>query len=599
MVNDFIALLLTQMELPQKDRDSNFHVGSFEVGTVGEAIIPAMESWVRIIDRKLDKAERFSKTYIQLMEQRVCTLEEYQLLFSEKIKEDLFPAFRVFEYFMIENEQQRGFYIATRTPDVETYIQEIQQSKSKVRLFFSQKVVARIPKEEIKRHLYCVAKSGSGKTELLKTIFYDLQKSSQEKRQLSQVLLEPHGDFCEEVLRFHLNADKGEKGNSKRENNSNKERIVYLNPYLDKKQSRVPIINPLDMLPMSSNQDVDTLSQQIVNAFEELSDDTSFTDRMRGLLRACISVLLLRPNSTFLDLLDFMQNRSDLIELGKQSENVVYRRLFSHAFTSGEYENTKKAVYSKVYTLLSTSGFANVVLGKSTINLQEAVDSGKIVIVNLSKGDLGDDASKALGCFVMALLRAITFKRASVPKHLRKPTYLFIDEAQNYVSKSMEVILSESRKYGLHLLISHQFNSQIENRKLKESLLTNSAVKLVGETNDSSFSTMSKEMYIEVDKLKAMKKYHFAVKVGHRDAFVMKTPDHLLFNASKPSSFYMNDSTFKDFKSWMLLESGYYQPREKNFDQQVRDLEEPQAYDLGEESGFTSTQAAPKPKFTL
>jgi len=565
---DFSRLILASLRLPQVTDDSCFEIGSFDARGVGEAVIPAMDSWVKVVDRRLDilgreqarwvekynidagqTMEKYRFPYIQAMQERMFTFKEYQLVFSEKVKESYIPAFRVFEQLMIENEQQRGFYIAMHEPHVQDYIHEISTSASQVSTFFEKKIVTRIPKSALKRHLYLIAKSGSGKSELLKTIFYHLQKESQDKQQHSQVVMEPHGDLVEEILRFHLNREK-------------KERMIYIDVQLDPHNKRIPIINPFDMMQLETTQDVDIFTQQLVNAFEELSEDTKFTDRMKGVMRACISVLLMRKGSTLLDLLDFMLDREDLIALGKHSYNVVYRKLFRELFTTGDFDNTKKAIYSKIYTLLSSGSFADVVLGeKSTIDLEGAINSGKIILLNLSQSKLGDDGSPALGCFVMALLRTISLKRANIPKHLRKPTYVFIDEAQNYLSKSLNTILAECRKYGLHLIISHQHLGQILNKELKESLLANSMIKIVGETNHASFQTMGKEMNYPVDHLNAMKKYHFTIKIEDREAFEFSSPSKLLFDSKKPSKYYLTDKELKGFKGWLLYDSGYYVPR--------------------------------------
>ena len=544
--HEFHQILAAHMGLQlHADKDSLL-LGAWQGSEASlPAIEAAMQAWTSFIDSHLHKAERGSALYIQLMAMRGCSFREWLLLFSTQLSAREYRTLPVFEYFLIQDSKDRDLYLLNKETDVHSYLEAIRASTSPVATFFSTELPYHITLPDLKRHLHFVAKSGSGKTEVLKTLFYSLQAISHKKRQHSLVLIEPHGEFASQAARFDLNA-------------SARDRLVYIDPYLDKSQERVPILNPFDMLPLHNEQDVDTLTQQLVIAFGEISEDTDFSDRMKGILRATIATLLRREGSSFLDLMRFMQNDPDLLALGQASPNPIHRELFRHAFSSGEYENTKKAIYSKLYGLLSTAGFARVMLGKSTINLQEAMDSGKVIIINLSKGELGDEASKALGCFIIALLRAITFRRAQVPEHRRKPCFLFIDEMQNYVSQSMDVILSESRKYGLHLVLAHQYLTQVENKRLKDAILANTAIKIIGETNETTIKAMATEMRADAVQIRSMPKYHFMVKAGSREPLTIRSSPHLLFDPYKPSTYYQSTESLHKQKERLLFDSGYY-----------------------------------------
>ena len=589
--HEFHQILAAHMGLQLHADKNSLLLGAWQGGEASlPAIEAAMQAWTSFIDSHLHKAERGSALYIQLMAMRGCSFREWLLLFSTQLSAREYRTLPVFEYFLIQDSKDRDLYLLNKETDVHSYLEAIRASTSPVATFFSTELPYHITLPDLKRHLHFVAKSGSGKTEVLKTLFYSLQAISHKKRQHSLVLIEPHGEFAGQAARFDLNA-------------SARERLVYIDPYLDKSQERVPILNPFDMLPLRNEQDIDTLTQQLVIAFGEISADTDFSDRMKGILRATIGTLLRRPGSTFVDLMRFMQNDPELIALGKQSPNAIHRELFAQAFTSGEYENTKKAIYSKLYGLLSTAGFAKVMIGQSTINLQEAMDSGKIIIINLSKGELGDEASQALGCFIIALLRAITFKRAQIPEHHRKPCFLFIDEMQNYVSQSMDVILSESRKYGLHLILVHQYLTQVESKRLKDAILANTAIKIVGETNEASIKAMAVEMRTESAQIRDLPKYHFVIKTGSREAMTIRSSSHLLFDAYSPSSYYQTHASFSLQKERLLFDSGYYAVQSQDL---VPDAWA--AHNAPAENRFHSSKkqdaspqqmTAPKPKFSL
>ena len=98
------------------------------------------------------------------------------------------------------------------------------------------------------------------------------------------------------------------------------------------------------------------------------------------------------------------------------------------------------------------------------MDFRDVLDSGKILVVNLSKGKLGDDASRLMGALLTAFLGSIAVSRTDMPAEQRREFVLFIDEAQNFLSDALTSILSESRKYGLGLVLSHHFLDQLTPR---------------------------------------------------------------------------------------------------------------------------------------
>jgi len=150
---------------------------------------------------------------------------------------------------------------------------------------------------------------------------------------------------------------------------------------------------------------------------------------------------------------------------------------------------------------------------------------------------MGTEVSKAFGVFIVATIQSIILKRIAIEPNKRKPVFVFIDEFQNYVSESIEVALSELRKYGLHLLLAHQFVKQIDT-KIRDNVLSNTAVKAVGENNDTAYSIMSKELNIDKDLLQHIPLYHFYIKSSRKQARLYKSPSFLVKQKKK---YYLNE----------------------------------------------------------
>ncbi len=333
------------------------------------------------------------------------------------------------------------------------------------------------PIKALKRHSYTVAQSGSGKSELMKVLIYYLQCISAKKKNKSIVLIEPHGDLALEVLSFALNEQM--------------ERVVYIDPYIrDTSKQAVghflfdedytPVINPFQIKD-KSDRSIDFVSQELTGAFVEVLKDKNFSIQMDALLKPCIATLLRKGDATLRDLQRFMNDNenADLIQLGLQSPKETDRAFFQHGFQKKSLALTKSSIYFKTQSLLNSYTFSNLVLGKNTIDLEAALNSGKVIIFNLAKGRMGKKVSPVFGKLVIALIQGIALKRQDIPDKFRKPTFVFVDEFQNYVTESIEDILAESRKYALHLNLSHQLIGQKMNAKMKDIILGNTALKIV------------------------------------------------------------------------------------------------------------------------
>jgi len=320
--------------------------------------------------------------------------------------------------------------------------------------------------------------------------------------------------LAEEVLRFHLNTSP------QKSRQSNQDRIIYIDPYADNHQ--IPIINPLELPRQITNDEekeamIDLLSQELARIFQEMITGTTLSLQMEALLVPCIAVLLRKGNSDLSELQRMMDDElnHDLVQLGQQSLHPRHQEFFKTAFQNNStYRLTKQSIYTKLQSLLNSQIFYHLTTGKSTVNLEEAISSGKIVIFNLAQGKMGTEVSQLFGRLIIAMLQSIVLRRVYQPKTKRKPTFLFIDEAQNYLlATSIERMLAESRKYGLHLVLANQNIAQIESKKLKETLLSNTHVKFVGANSPTTLQKMAKEIGVKVKDFEGLKAYAFYLRI--------------------------------------------------------------------------------------
>ena len=396
------------------------------------------------------------------------------------------------------------------TPDWPGYVAYLAKVAPSLREFFYRRLPVLIPEDARKRHSYITGQSGSGKSELLKVL---LNAYLRAEAPVSLVLIDPHGDLAEQVARFPEVAGSG--------------RLVYLHPGLA--PDRTPTINPFELADQSETA-VHVMAEQIASVFDELmrkAGHTGLSGNMGALLIPCISVLLRRPGSTIRDLQTFMDDKRnrDLHGIGCRSPVRAHRDFFHERFYEKQFESTKSALYTRIQSLLNSPVLYRLLVGPSTVNLEDAVNAGKIVVFALPKGGIGAETSPTFGSFVLAMLQGLAIRRESVPEAKRVPVHVFVDECQNFLSPSVQTILTESRKYGLHLTLAQQTFAQDMDRDLAAAVLGNTAVKFAGMNDVRSLKPLDERMGVGLEALQRLGVGQFFVKVsGSTPAFKLIVP---------------------------------------------------------------------------
>jgi Type IV secretion-system coupling protein DNA-binding domain len=303
-----------------------------------------------------------------------------------------------------------------------------------------------IPDSVRDRHTYVVGKSGTGKSTLLfNTIWQDIVRGHG-----GVTVIDPHGDLVEEVLRVIP-----------------KRRIedtIYFNA-ADKDH---PI--GLNIFNAQSEDEIGLLADDLLITFKRLSE--SWGERMENILRHTIHTLLRTENATFLDIKTLLQNPDYRQQVAAQTNNRMLRD-----FWQLEYPSYPKDAAQPILNRMSKFSLSPTLTGilgqpDSSLNFFDVIQNKKILLVNISKGQISEDTAQLLGSLIMSQLQLAIMRRAAMPKETRDPYFLYVDEFQNFTTSAFEKILSEARKYKLCLTLAHQYISQLDERT-KNAILAN------------------------------------------------------------------------------------------------------------------------------
>lgn len=547
---DFFAKLFRQVDFDKLL--SNVADGGEEIIDIGERVDVDIDLFGRFMEvwtHRIDSAIRIDKSvygkhtnYTAILSRwRGFTFKEYAALHNKGIEESSFPYYPVFGQLQREGginfDKQRFYFISQYTYDREDYLRILEENGfSDLIAFFlagrgqRARIKAMIPYSMLLKHLYIGAPTGWGKSVLLRTIFYHMQKQYTKH---SHVLVDPHGDLAEAVYRSKLNAGS--------------DRVIYIDPFF--KPGYTPTFNPFQLNDRSIQNVVHVVEQNIL-AFEELlsREGGKVTEAMVDMLEKCLYFLLTRRDSNILDLYNLLKAEEPIL-----SEAVAYDTFFSSPYDKPN-NRTREGLQFRIGRILNSPVLKNLLIGKSTFNLEAAINSNKVVIFNL--GGLGEMTSVTFGKLLVASLKSMVRKR---PKGGPKHTFLMIDEAHNFVTGSFEYLLSQLRGFGLHGIFATQFIEQLgdQARSVKE----NTAIKILANEDAETLKKMitpPKDIHLD--------QFDFLLKVRHRSVVKFKSPDMLIKN---PKRYSLNEEEAKFLDTYQLKH--YYKPTEDRGDLELEE----------------------------
>lgn len=323
-------------------------------------------------------------------------------------------------------------------------------------LFRGVKKAVRLALSDRQRHVYVVGGTGTGKTTFLENLaLQDMLNGD------GFAFVDPHGDAVERLLAM-VPKERTED-------------IIYFNP----SDRSYPM--GLNLFEFNSPDQKDFLIQEAINMLYKLYDPMHqgiMGPRYEHLFRnAALTVMADPAGGTFIDIPKLFRDPQFVQQKLKHvtDQNVIefWQKEVPNSQRSNEYGEVTSWFISKFGAFLSNEMMRNII-GQTTssFNLREVMDDGKILLVNLSKGKVGELNSKLLGMVFVMKFQAAAMSRANVPESERRDFCLYVDEFQNFSTDSFGTILSEARKFHLNLIVANQFTTQLTD-EIRDSVFGN------------------------------------------------------------------------------------------------------------------------------
>ena len=308
--------------------------------------------------------------------------------------------------------------------------------------------------DDRRRHVYMIGQTGTGKTTLqMNMIISDIMAGN------GVGFVDPHGEMAEKLLHYIP-----------------KERI-----------KNVIYFNPADMeFPIAFNaiENVDAkvrhlIASGLMGVFKKIWPDV-WSARMEYILNNTILALLEVPGSTLLGVNRMFSDKVFRKNIVNQITDPVIKAFWTQEYASYQQKYEQEAtaaIQNKIGQFISATVIRNIIgQPTSSFDFRRAMDEGKIIIMNLSKGRLGEDNTKLLGGMLITKIQLAAMSRVDIPEEERKDFYLYVDEFQTFVTDSFADILSEARKFRLDLIIANQYIGQLihdQNMKVKDAIFGN------------------------------------------------------------------------------------------------------------------------------
>lgn len=314
--------------------------------------------------------------------------------------------------------------------------------------------------QERERHVYIIGGTGNGKTTML---LYAISQDVKNGKGIA--IVDPHGDLAETILR-HVPEERMKD-------------VVYFNP----DDLERPIgMNLLELAKGLKGDELlrekDLITEAVVSVFRKIfSDDDSGGHRIEYILRNTVQTALTQEGATLFTVYDLINDPKYRKKVTATLEDEHLKNFWQQEFgKAGDYQRVKMAagITAKIGRFLFSASAKRILeQPQSTIDFDDIINNGKILICNFSKGVLGEDTSELFGVTVLTKLQLASLRRARIKQAERQPFHLYVDEFQNFATPSFVQMLSESRKYKLLLTMAEQSTSQQDDQQMVNIILAN------------------------------------------------------------------------------------------------------------------------------
>jgi len=348
------------------------------------------------------------------------------------------------------------------------------------------------------KHMYLIGSTGTGKTTLLEYLIYQDMMNNK-----GLAVLDPHGDMFQKLLAIVPEHRKKD--------------VVVFNPYDREFPLGLNILAP--GIHFANEEDSHSaIKSAVISVFSKLTDKAFWGPRMEHILECATLTALQLPNPSLYTLQKLLTDKRYMRESLKVITDPILKEFWLTEMlplSDAQLATTVAPLTHRVGKFIVDPMSRNILLQQeTTLRLSEIMDEGKILLVNLAKGDVGEDKSQFFGTVLTSLIWMAAFQRTHIDEEKRRDFYLYIDEFQNFAAPGFADITSEGRKFHIPLIASHQNIAQIEDQNLLKVIAGNSHtfICLRASPNDEAFILPFMEPAVEKGNIVNLSPHHFFMK---------------------------------------------------------------------------------------
>jgi hypothetical protein len=359
-----------------------------------------------------------------------------------------------------------------------------------------------IPEEARFEHCHIVGGTGHGKTQLMQRMIHaDLAAAQRERR--SVVVIDSQGDLINKLVRLALfDPDAPD---------SLADRLVLIDPADIEFPAALNLFDAhLERLQGYRAVDRERVLNGVIELYEVFFGamlGAELTQKQGVIFRYLARLMVTIPGATIHTLMRLMEDGKPFKPYMEKLEGSA-RYFFETEFFHPSFSATKKQILKRLWGVLSTPAFERMFAQEANkLDLFEAMNEGKIILVSTAKDLLKSDGSALLGRFFIAMLAQAALERSTIPAEDRTPTFVYVDEAQEYFDDSIETILNQARKYRVGLTLAHQTLDQLSPR-LRSAIHSNTSLKCVGGVSAKDARALADELHTTSEFIESMKRRH-------------------------------------------------------------------------------------------
>jgi hypothetical protein len=358
------------------------------------------------------------------------------------------------------------------------------------------KKIDSLPLQSRFEHTHVVGGSGHGKTQLLQQlILLDINELEQDHGSI--IVIDSQGDMIGKILYL---ADMKQLS----------DRLILIDP---SDIDYPPALNlfdfGLDRLNKLKPVDREKLVNGAISLYEYLFGallGAELSQRQGVIFRYLARLMMIVPHATIHNLMDFMQE-PETVKPYISKLDPISKRFFETQFFHKSFDDTRQQILTRLWGVLSNPVLARMFSAeRNKVDLFDAINRGSIILIYTDKSLLKQEGCEILGRFFIALICQAAQERAVIPEYYRRPTFVYIDEAQDYFDESIENLLNQARKYKIGLILAYQNLDQFD-QKLRATVMSSTSIKLVGGVSAKDASLLAKEMRCEPETILAATKH--------------------------------------------------------------------------------------------